>query len=1014
MNDPSPSPEELHGLDPGELLARGMNTAKPTGGADKWEPPTPEELGRLLPQYRVESLLGRGGMGAVYKAVQLTLGRAVAIKILPMEVAANLEFVARFEREARTLASLQHSRIITIHDFGQTTEGLLYFIVMEYIDGTNLRNILAGPGLTPPQVLMAISQICDALHYAHQRGVIHRDIKPENVLITHDGYVKLADFGLARRDSDGAGLSSTNVVMGTYAYMSPEQRAGHTDARSDIFALGVMLYEMLTGTRPEGAFQLPSVKVQVDVRLDEVVVKALQQEPERRYQKVSHLKTDVDAIRTTPQAEVPKARKEQKAAAQRRSRPLAIALAISVALFSIAGLAAWQMGGPATLRERFAGVWGGKQDPDHQRKLAESILSKGGNIAIWENAQTKPISRLADLPPGEIELHSVDTYGTSAVFTDDDSRLLAGCDRLRYFRIHGGVMTFIPFESLTALESMEINGGGMNNESFKTLPKCTKLTSFSVGNLRIDGTITQVVARCLFVEVVGLNAGSISNDDLLPLSTLPRLRHLHYGSDQGITEEASLEILARMKALDSLVFSSFRVPDARLKFLPQLRKVKTLTLWGGATFSKEAYANIAAMPSVSSLNLSGSNIVDEDLRAFSGHKTLEYLDLNDTNLTGEGLAGLSPLPNLAEIHLGLLKDKVSDAGVKAMLAAFPNLERLDLPGQRLSVEAITAIGAARSLRGLWLRDAKRLDDSWMPHLARMKGLSILDLSTARLKDTHLATLEPLKVALTQLYLAKTEVTDASIATLGRFKALTLLDITGTEITSKGTDLLRKALPACEVRFQVSPDQAQDSDRKRALALITKLGGKYERNANIPGNPVTTISLPSTKADAAAFHEIKCLTSTETLDLNGCPVGDAGLAAIQEMKNLEALYLWGAGNITDEGFEHLGGLTKLKILNIGYTGLETITGSGLVYLRNHTKLRSLGLNVLPRLQDQHLQNLSGLVELEYLGLGYCPKITDAGLDYLQRLTRLQGLELQETQVTDAGLRKLKGLTQLRAL
>ena len=312
MPDPdSPAPQpppggtgpDIAGLDPGELLARGLHTVRPSAGASAWEPPTAEEVGRLLPQYRIEKLIGRGGMGAVYKGIQISLDRPVAIKLLPAELAADKEFVARFEREARTLAKLQHSRIITIHDFGQTSEGHLYF-VMEYIDGTDLRSILRGPGLDPDQALVLVGQLCDALQAAHREGIVHRDIKPENVLVTRDGYVKLADFGLARppQEADTSALTHTNMVMGTPDYMAPEQRFGaaNADARSDIFALGVMLYEMLTGQTPRGVFDPPSRKVKVDVRIDEVVLKALQSEPERRYQKASEMRTDVERIRTTP------------------------------------------------------------------------------------------------------------------------------------------------------------------------------------------------------------------------------------------------------------------------------------------------------------------------------------------------------------------------------------------------------------------------------------------------------------------------------------------------------------------------------------------------------------------------------------------------------------------------------------------------------------------------------------------------------------------------------------------
>ena len=242
-------------------------------------------------------------MGAVYKGLQLNLDRPVAIKLLPAEIAADAQFVTRFEREARTLAKLQHSRIVTIHDFGRTSEGHLYF-VMEFIDGTNLRDILRGPGLDPEQALAVVGQLCDALQAAHREGIVHRDIKPENVLISREGYVKLADFGLSRppQEVGVSQLTQTNIIMGTPDYMAPEQHegTGKADHRSDIFALGVMFYEMLTGKTPRGVFDPPSRKVRVDVRIDEVVLKALQSEPERRYQQASEMKTDVERIRTTP------------------------------------------------------------------------------------------------------------------------------------------------------------------------------------------------------------------------------------------------------------------------------------------------------------------------------------------------------------------------------------------------------------------------------------------------------------------------------------------------------------------------------------------------------------------------------------------------------------------------------------------------------------------------------------------------------------------------------------------
>lgn len=297
MTDPQPA--SLQGLDPGELLARGLHTARRSGGLQDWTPPTVEELSQLLPQYRIEGFLGRGGMGAVYKGWQEHLGRAVAIKLLPAELSTDDQFVARFQREARLLAALQHPNIVSVYDFGQMPDGQLYF-VMEYVEGTDLRRVLQGDGLEPDRALGIIVQVCEALQAAHRQGVIHRDIKPANILLTSGDRVKLADFGLARREGElQEGLTCPNEVLGTPDYMAPEQRAGRPDSRTDIFALGVTLYEMLTGQVPRGAFVPPSKKVRVDVRVDEVVVKALQEEPERRYQQAGEMKSAVEQIRAS-------------------------------------------------------------------------------------------------------------------------------------------------------------------------------------------------------------------------------------------------------------------------------------------------------------------------------------------------------------------------------------------------------------------------------------------------------------------------------------------------------------------------------------------------------------------------------------------------------------------------------------------------------------------------------------------------------------------------------------------
>lgn len=284
-----------------ESLAQGEAVAATAGLGGPFEPPTVEELRRLFPQLEVEELLGKGGMGAVYKVRQPGLDRLAALKILPSQVGRDAAFAERFKREAQALARLSHPGIVGVYDFGQT--GSLCWILMEYVDGADLRRAIRG-SLSPAEALAIVPQICDALQYAHDEGIVHRDIKPENVLLDRRGRVKIADFGLAKllgRERPAAPLTVTRQVMGTPRYMAPEQMEGseQVDHRADIYSLGVVFYELLTGEAPIGRFQPPSHKAQIDVRLDEVVLRSLEREPERRWQQASQIKSELHSIAET-------------------------------------------------------------------------------------------------------------------------------------------------------------------------------------------------------------------------------------------------------------------------------------------------------------------------------------------------------------------------------------------------------------------------------------------------------------------------------------------------------------------------------------------------------------------------------------------------------------------------------------------------------------------------------------------------------------------------------------------
>ncbi len=270
-------------------------------------PPSVEELNGALEAYDVLEILGRGGMGAVYKARQASLDRLVAIKILPkFDDEAGVAFAERFQREARALAKLSHPNIVGVYDFGETRDGYLY-IVMEYVDGTDLFQLIRTGELGLEHFYGWIPQLCDALEYAHSRGVVHRDVKPANILISREGELKVADFGLAKLSGvpgeSMPALTVTNVSMGTPDYAAPEswESAGDVDHRADLYAVGVMMYEMLTGKVPRGAWKPPSVlDPSLDPRLDELISRAMDSDPDSRIQSASEIRTAVVDIHQTP------------------------------------------------------------------------------------------------------------------------------------------------------------------------------------------------------------------------------------------------------------------------------------------------------------------------------------------------------------------------------------------------------------------------------------------------------------------------------------------------------------------------------------------------------------------------------------------------------------------------------------------------------------------------------------------------------------------------------------------
>ena len=277
------------------LLEEVLEAPTPVPCGAKWVPPTVDELAPFFPKYRILNLIGRGGMGAVYLALDPELHRQVAIKCLPPHLAERPGYQERFRLEALALARLDHQNVVRIHEYGPRNAPLSF--VMDYVVGQNLAGLLrqqcaaraegGPPVLSFSEIIALVAQICAGVQVAHEQGIVHRDIKPANIMVTPRGTVKVADFGLALEitpQQNDAYPNREYEVMGTVEYMAPEVlRGGVPTPQSDVFSVGVVLYEMLTGEVPTGACPPPSSKAPLHPRVDALVLKAVHPDAARRF-----------------------------------------------------------------------------------------------------------------------------------------------------------------------------------------------------------------------------------------------------------------------------------------------------------------------------------------------------------------------------------------------------------------------------------------------------------------------------------------------------------------------------------------------------------------------------------------------------------------------------------------------------------------------------------------------------------------------------------------------------------
>ena len=425
------------------LLASGVNSA--SGGTDEAHRDPSDWAGKTLSYYEIREKLGAGGMGEVYRAHDNRLGRDVVIKILPRALAKDSDRLRRFEQEARAAAALNHPNILAIYDVG-TAEGVP-FLVLELLEGETLRERLRGGPLPGRKVIQFTLQLASGLAAAHDKGIIHRDLKPDNLFITHDGHLKILDFGLAKlstsHDSPGqetltSDQTKPGVVLGTVGYMAPEQARGlATDARSDIFSIGAIVYEMLTGQR---AFHGPTAADTISAILsrdpppfpketsavpgfERILRRCLEKDPNERFHSVRDVAFALEALSDVPGSQLAEPAAQPEGSSRSFPRAYVFAASAVALLLALGGVLLYKRVKPAP---RVAREW--QQLTNFPDSVVYPVLSPDGRmLAFFRGTDTFSASGdlyVKILPNGDpVQLTHDPRFKASPQFSPDGSRI---------------------------------------------------------------------------------------------------------------------------------------------------------------------------------------------------------------------------------------------------------------------------------------------------------------------------------------------------------------------------------------------------------------------------------------------------------------------------------------------------------------------------------------------------------------------------------------------------------------
>jgi eukaryotic-like serine/threonine-protein kinase len=1055
----------------------GAGDGGASGPAD-WglEPPVlPGEVGRLGP-YRVLRLLGRGGMGLVFESEDSELGRRVALKVMRRDLAARVAARERFQREARAAARLENDHIVPI--FGVGEAGGIPYIAMPLLRGEALDVRLKVERRLPLSEAVRIGcEVAEGLAAAHAAGMIHRDVKPGNVwLEAPRDRVKLLDFGLARKADGQENLTQSGAIVGTPAYMAPEQARGRgVDHRVDLFSLGILLYEMTTGCRPftgpdhiailtSIAIDTPQPPCQVNpaisTGLSNLIDRLLEKDPARRpasARQVADALADTD-FRLAPSATDATVELIPPPVVSSRSRRSRLRLAVAALILLVAAVAI----GFTVIR--IQGRTGTLVIETDDPTIA--VVVKQNGVTIRDQATDREI----DLKIGDYTIELAEPKEGLKLSTDKVSITKNGREVVKVWleKLAARPVVKPPVSDAESDRDRAVAEWVLSKKGYVTISAPSGLRQLQVGQKLPSGPI-----RLNGIGLYRPQSGPLSSSELNRLLDVTRLTYLQvHGNaidDAWISRMAKAPGYAHLEHLD---LAATEVTDNALTFLPNLSDLKTL-------------------------HLMSNRLTDDCFKKIARINGLKNLSIWFSDLTGRGLDSLATL-NLKSlsISLGTRADpKTIDAIVR-----LNSLSELAVSCPVFGDEEMAKLAGMGNLSMLNI-DRWDLSGAGLRHIARLLRLERLNLSSIpRIDDPALAELQGFP-SLKFLWIQECPVTDAGLDHIAKCRPLKELTLVRTQVTASSAQRLAAARPDLKIQMDgkaIEPATGRD-DRKFAEWVLS-IGGSViiqneqwvQKSAGLPEGPINLLDIqlswaenPRPAADleglldappirrlmltncpitdawiermsraaglrqvqdlhiwrtastVTAFPHLAELPLLQSLTLYDLPLSDDGMKDLARSKSLRILTLLKTG-ITPRGIEHLSPL-NLKSLCLGESELKAMSAdpNGWKVLKRLPSLRALILNDAPvpvfafaelcelrellqlnfvrtGLNRERLNLLAKLPHLNMLRATAEGEITDQVLDELATFPELQSVGLQDMNMTDAGLDQLAKCPKLTFL